>query len=96
MNLKVMTIDDQIICHLSGRLDTHGSLDLEPKIDEITHPEKVLVFDFTEVEYISSSFLRICIKKYKQLGTERFCVKNPTSDIKRVFKIAGLEKMIRE
>jgi anti-anti-sigma factor len=56
----------------------------------------VLVFDFTEVEYISSSFLRICIKKYKQLGTERFCVKNPTSDIKRVFKIAGLEKMIRE
>jgi anti-anti-sigma factor len=70
--------------------------ELEPGIDAATEPGKKLIFDFQEVAYISSSFLRICIKKFKELGRENFYIRNPRPDIKKVFMIAGLEQLIRE
>ncbi|TSA30034.1 MAG: anti-sigma factor antagonist [Bacteroidetes bacterium] len=96
MNLKTESTGDLVICHLSGRLDTIVSLEIEPEIDKITDKEKKMEFDFSEVDYISSTLLRICLKKYKELGEGNFWIKSPKPDIKKVFKIAGLEKLIRE
>ena len=96
MNLNVNSEEKHVICYFSKRLDTIVAYDVEPDIDKATEPGKKMIFDFSGVDYISSTFLRICIKKYKELGNDRFWIRNPKPDIKRVFKIAGLEKMIRE
>jgi anti-anti-sigma factor len=96
MNLNTETTGDLMICHLSGRLDTIVSLELEPQIDTRFTSEKKLEFDFSDVNYISSTFLRICLKKYKELGDGNFWIKSPKPDIKKVFKIAGLEKLIQD
>ncbi|MBC8458756.1 MAG: STAS domain-containing protein [Deltaproteobacteria bacterium] len=95
MNLKTESTSDLVICYLSGRLDTIFSLELEPEIDKITNTEKRLEFDFSEVDYISSTFLRICLKKFKELGAGNFWIKSPKPDIKKVFMIAGLEKLVQ-
>jgi len=95
MNLKTESSDNTIICLLAGRLDTIASQELEPEIEALEPGEKGLVFDFSNVEYISSTFLRICLKSFKVLGSERFWITNPSPDIKKVFKIAGLEKLVR-
>jgi len=95
MNLSIKASEEIIICYLSGRLDTIASLELEPEIDKGTVAEKRLELDFTDVDYISSTFLRICLKKYKQLGEGNFWIKSPKPDIKKVFKIAGLEKLVK-
>lgn len=95
MNLKTTSSGDLQICYLSGRLDTMVALDLEPEVDKITDLKKKLEFDFRDVDYISSTFLRICLKKYKELG-EHFWIKHPKPDIKKVFKIAGLERLVKD
>ena len=96
MNLKSESTSDLVICHLSGRLNTIVSLELEPEIDKITDTDKKMEFDFCEVDYISSTFLRICLKQYKVLGAGNFWIKAPKPDIKKVFMIAGLEKLIQD
>ncbi len=95
MNLSTESTIDLVTCHLSGRLDTIVSLQLEPEIDKITDTKKKLEFDFSDVDYISSSFLRICLKKFKELGEGNFWIKSPKPDIAKVFKIAGLEKLVQ-
>ncbi|MFC2102337.1 STAS domain-containing protein [Bacteroidota bacterium] len=96
MNLSIKETEDTVICYLSGRLDTIASLDLEPEIDTETVDGKGMEFDFSAVDYISSTFLRICLKKYKELGEGKFWIKSPKPDIKKVFKIAGLERLVQD
>ena len=96
MNLKTETNPDQVICHLSGRLDTIVSQNVEPEINSSIDKEKKLIFDFSQVEYISSTFLRICLMKYKALGGENFWIRHPKPDVKKVFMIAGLDRLIKD
>jgi len=96
MNLNIETAGELVICHLSGRLDTIVSLELESQIVQHTDPKRKMEFNFSAVDYISSSFLRICLKKFKELGEGNFWIKTPIPDIKKVFKIAGLEKLVKD
>jgi len=95
MSLKTEANNDQVICLLYGRLDTIKSQELEPEIDQLNDLDKNLIFDFSQVDYISSTFLRICLKKHKEFGTENFWIRHPKPDIKKVFMIAGLESLIK-
>ena len=96
MSLKTETNSDHVICHLSGRLDTIVSQNVEPEINNCTDKEKNLIFDFSQVEYISSTFLRICLMKFKELGGEKFWIRHPKPDVKKVFMIAGLDRLIKD
>ena len=96
MNLKTESNNDQVICHLWGRLDTIASQEIDPEIDKLDDLEKSLIFDFSQVDYISSTFLRICLKKHKEMGMEKFWIRHPKPDVKKVFMIAGLDRLIKE
>ena len=96
MSLKTETNPNEVICHLSGRLDTIVSQNVEPEINEAADKEKKLIFDFSEVDYISSTFLRICLMKFKEFGGENFWIRRPKSDVKKVFMIAGLDRFLKE
>jgi anti-anti-sigma factor len=48
-------------------------------------------FNLAGVEYIASSFLRICLELAKQIGTERFTLINVPPFVQKVFKVAGLD-----
>jgi anti-anti-sigma factor len=94
--MKIDSTSTEVICFLEGRLDTIVSQNIEPEIDKATDPQKTMIFDFSAVGYISSTFLRICLKKIKELGAQKFYIRNPSPDIKKVFKIAGLEMLIKD
>ncbi len=96
MSLKTETNPDQVICHLSGRLDTIVSQNVEPEINNSIDKGKKLIFDFSQVDYISSTFLRICLMKYKEFGSENFWIRHPKPDVKKVFMIAGLDRLLKE
>ena len=96
MSLKTETKPDQVICYLSGRLDTIVAQNVEPEINNSYDKGKKLIFDFSQVEYISSTFLRICLMKYKELGSENFWIRHPKPDVKKVFMIAGLDRLIKD
>ena len=57
----------------TGRMDTHAVVKLseilqaEEGLKDIK-PEDKIVFDLKEVDYIASSFIRICVSYAKQAG----------------------------
>ena len=55
----------------------------------------VVVFDMTGVEYIASSFLRICLETAKQISTDRFTLINVPPFVQKVFKVAGLDEQLK-
>ena len=78
--------------HLIGRLDTPASLevskDLEPVIQNATGE---IVLDCSELEYISSSGLRIFLTLRKAAASKggKVIVKNISKEIRQVFMITG-------
>ena len=88
--------EDKLICAFSGRLDTERCLKIEKELDEgagkSTGP---VLFDLAEVDYVASSFLRICLQYAKKLGKENFSLINVSPALKKVFKIAGFDELIR-
>lgn len=78
---------------LEGRLDTTTSPKLEEELDQVLDGVTDLVFDFKELEYLSSAGLRIV------MGTEaRVCEENGgqmkiihvNEEIAEIFEMTGL------
>ncbi len=78
--------------HLAGRLDTPASLEvskeLEPVIQNATGE---IVLECSELEYISSSGLRIFLTLRKAAASKggKVIVKNISKEIRQVFMITG-------
>jgi anti-anti-sigma factor len=83
----------------AGRLDTLAVQKLSEIIQvnltakEGTPGEKI-IFDLKDVDYISSSFIRICVAVAKQAGAGRFAIKHCQPFIKKTFKISGLDEIL--
>lgn len=75
---------------VSGRLDTNTSPELESEVN--TDGVTEVVFDFSELEYISSAGLRVLMGAQKAMMTHGGKVKilNPNAMVKGVFDMTGL------
>jgi anti-anti-sigma factor len=84
----------------AGRLDTLAVQKLS-EIIQVNLPSKegrssdMIVFDLKDVEYISSSFIRICVSVAKQAGTGQFSIVHCQPFIKKTFKISGLDDLLK-
>jgi anti-anti-sigma factor len=74
-----------------------------PKLNEILESDPVLlsrnpgnelVFDLTEVDYIASSFIRLCVNYARQSGPGGFAITNCQPFVKKTFKISGLDEIL--
>ena len=66
-----MTIEKQLngvaaTIVVTGRLDTATAPELEKVVDEIVVGLKELIFDMTNLEYVSSAGLRVILKAQKK------------------------------
>lgn len=85
----------RVTLKLNGWLDTTTSGSLAAETETITGVESIL-FDFAELEYISSAGLRQVVataRKAKDMGAE-FAVENVGKDVMAVFTLTGLNKKI--
>ncbi len=83
-------------CLFGERMDTVAAGALAPQLDEklaacATDGPVHVVFDMGKVVFVASAFLRICLKTAKETGVTSFVVANSLPEVKKVFKIAGLE-----
>lgn len=98
------TPEKKLTCTFTGRLDTNACLqiadEITNKMTEIKDPATDLpndyhiIFDLKEVNYISSSYIRICVNTAKKAEKGKFCIINSDPFIKKTFKIAGLDEML--
>ena len=84
----------ELTIKLEGRLDTITSSGLEKELGDLNEINSI-VFDFKNLDYISSAGLRVllsCQKKMKILGT--MVIKNVKSEIKDVFDMTGFSDIL--
>ena len=84
--------NDIVILKLKGRLDTLSSSSLEKKLLDLSEQnENELIIDFSQLDFISSSGLRVLLMAGKKLksvkGKIAFCTLK--DHVKEVFDIAG-------
>ncbi|MBQ4347543.1 MAG: STAS domain-containing protein [Firmicutes bacterium] len=79
-----------LVLAVKGRLDTVTSPELEKEIKEGLGGITDLTLDFSELEYISSSGLRIVLLAQKTMNKQgSMTIKNVNSVIMEVFEITG-------
>lgn len=92
MTTEITNNDNQIIAAFAGRLDTAAAVqtaeDIKPLL-EVSNKE--IVLDCTELEYISSSGLRIFLTVRKEAAAHgcKVIVRNINADIRQVFVMTG-------
>ena len=80
---------------LDGRLDTMTSPELEKELNEQLDEAEALVFDFANVEYISSAGLRVLLSAHKKMVTKGgMTVKNVHEIVREVFEVTGFTDIL--
>ena len=95
LNIEKTTNGKTIIMKISGRLDTTTAPQLEAAIDDCIADAGELIFDCSELAYISSAGLRVILKSQKQMnvqGSMKLIHVNET--IMEVFDITGFADIL--
>ena len=87
-----------IVARVLGEIDHHSAADIRKGIDcEIyEHRPQKLILDMSAVDFMDSSGLGLIMGRYalmKKMGGE-LCVRNPNERVLKIFKLAGLERMV--
>ena len=97
MKVEIQEKDQMMVAQLAGRLDTavsqEVSTQLQPLVD---NADKTLVLDCKELEYISSSGLRILQKTMRSVMMKKgkFIIINVNPDIFKVLQMTGFTKFM--
>ena len=93
MTITKIQEDSRLTLRLTGWLDTTTVAELAAEVDSIENADAI-VFDFSELEYISSAGLRqvaATSKKAKALNAD-FSIVGAGKDVMAVFKLTGLDR----
>jgi anti-anti-sigma factor len=85
------------IYRLKGRLDSNTSKRLEEKLFQaIVDGSKRMIVDFTDLNYISSSGLRVILKANKALQRKdgRIILCSMQKYVKETFEIVGIDSFV--
>ena len=92
MKTTITTTENQVIAKFTGRLDTAAAVTVAEEVKplfEVTGKE--IILDCSELEYISSSSLRIFLSIRKEAATHssKVIVRSINADIRQVFVMTG-------
>ena len=81
---------------ISGRIDTSTSPELDSEIKGALDGIKKLVLDFTKVEYISSSGLRVLLSLHKTMAAAdgELIISKPAEMAVEVFEVTGFADIL--
>ncbi len=97
MKFTVSNQQELTIIHVVGRLDSTTSPKFESDIqDYCSPPQKDLIMDFSELEYISSAGLRVILKIAKVFSgvSANFSACGMLDNVYEVFEISGFDNYI--
>ena len=95
LNINTEKNGNELTFKLSGRLDTASSPELQEVLNNSLDGAASLVLDLKELEYISSSGLRVLLSAHKSMsGKEGMIVKNVNETVMEVFEITGFSDIL--
>ena len=95
MKISKTLNNGELTLAISGELNTTTYQELEDVVKNSLNGIKKLVFDFKELEYISSAGLRVLLVSKKLMDQQgKLVVKNANSSVKEIFDITGFTNIL--
>ena len=96
MNIKRKVNEKELTIIAEGRIDTNTAPLLENEITDI-EKFKNLIFDFKDVEYISSAGLRVLLTAQKRINKVggNMKISNVSENVKDVFEVTGFTDILK-
>jgi len=97
MPLQTKENNDKLIIYLTGRIDVHLASEMETELNELIekNEDKNVVLNLSDVEYMSSSGLRVFVSLMRNLKetnrTLSLC--NLSGAVKKIFEVVELMDM---
>ena len=86
LDINITKSGDKVTIKLIGRLDTNSSPSLEEKLNSL-YTSQTIIFDLEELEYVSSSGLRLFLLSKKRVKDTRII--NVSDYIMEIFEATG-------
>lgn len=96
MDITIEIIDEKVTARFEGRLDTVAATKVNAEMAKLTeNAEKEITLDFSPLEFISSSGLRLLLSLNKQAKAKggKVIITGANDEIKKVFKITGFANL---
>lgn len=86
------TINEGVLnCTFHGKMTTAVCDEVIAELQENFKKEiSAIEYNISDVDYISSSFIRLCVMAIKKVGKDQFSLANVSPKIKEVFTLVGL------
>jgi len=95
MTINKTVKDSELTIALSGRLDTVTSPELSEALASSLPGMTALIFDLTDLEYVSSAGLRVLLSAQKTMNTQgTMKVVHASKLILEVFEITGFSEIL--
>ena len=92
MDITINQVEDRLVAALVGDLDNAASTQAKRSLEPVfERTDCDVVIDCTELNYISSSGLRIMLNIYKhtRVNGHKAILKGLSEDVKEVFQLSG-------
>ncbi len=97
MSLTTKEISDNLVIYLSGRMDVHLSSEIEGHLNDLIqkNPDKNVILNLEDVDYMSSSGLRVFVSVMRSLKEKNRVLKlcNLSVAVRNVFEVVELMDM---
>jgi len=95
LKIDMQSEGDTLTAKLEGRLDTTTAPELESELGKNLDGIKELIFDFTELEYLSSAGLRVLLNAQKTMNQQGEMKLTGVGDnIKEIFEVTGFSDIL--
>ncbi len=96
MEVKILKEEEKDIAYIIGRVDTVTAPELEKILLPLWTNKTTLVFDCTDLEYISSAGLRVVLMAHKSLVSKggKFILRNLNKEVRSVIDLTGFSRIL--
>ena len=85
----------ELTVKLSGRLDTATAPEVEDALGLALESTRILIFDFTELEYISSAGLRVLLSAQKKMNKQgSMVIRNVSEPVMEILDVTGFSDIL--
>jgi len=95
MNIEKTRKGNKLTIKLDGRLDTNTAPELEKELKEALPGVGDLVFDFSDLKYISSAGLRLILSTQKTMNQQgTLVIENVNDMVMEIFETTGFSDVL--
>ncbi len=96
MTVDIIKNENEAVILVAGRIDTATAPDFENAVNAVLQAFDNVIFDFKDLDYISSAGLRVMLRSQKSINAKFGTLKviNANETVAEIFEVTGFSSII--